>query len=107
MCAVVSAPHSAPEDAALMARIAVGDETAFRRFADRHVGRMLRLAQSILGSAAEPRIDCARRSIRPTWRSAKRRKAVSSPTAMRAISAASSGAECGALTTAHIRSGNA
>jgi len=36
-----------------MARIAAGDEAAFRVVADRHVGRMLRVAQKILGSAAD------------------------------------------------------
>jgi RNA polymerase sigma-70 factor (ECF subfamily) len=67
----VSAPLSAPEDAALMARIAAGDETAFRRFADRHVGRMLRLAQSILGSAAEAD-EVAQEALLRVWRHAAR-----------------------------------
>jgi RNA polymerase sigma-70 factor (ECF subfamily) len=41
------------EDAMLMQRVAAGDEAAFRRLAARHLGRMLRLAQKTLGSAAE------------------------------------------------------
>ncbi len=71
MCAVVSAPLSAPDDAALLARIAAGDATAFRRFADRHVGRMLRLAQSILGSAAEAD-EVAQDALLRVWQHAAR-----------------------------------
>jgi RNA polymerase sigma-70 factor (ECF subfamily) len=54
-----------------MARIAAGDETAFRRFADRHVGRMLRLAQSILGSAAEAD-EVAQDALWRVWQHAAR-----------------------------------
>jgi RNA polymerase sigma-70 factor (ECF subfamily) len=71
MCAVVSAPPAPPDDAALVARIAAGDETAFRHFADRHVGRMLRLAQSILGSAAEAD-EVAQDALLRVWRHAAR-----------------------------------
>ncbi len=71
MCALLSAPPSAPDDAALVARIAAGDETAFRHFADRHVGRMLRLAQSILGSAAEAD-EVAQDALLRVWRHAGR-----------------------------------
>jgi RNA polymerase sigma-70 factor (ECF subfamily) len=41
------------DDDALMKRVAKGDESAFRALADRHLGRMLRLAEKTLGSAAE------------------------------------------------------
>ncbi len=64
-------PMRAAEDAALMARIAAGDETAFRRFADCHVGRMLQLAQSILGSAAEAD-EVAQEALLRVWRHAAR-----------------------------------
>jgi RNA polymerase sigma-70 factor (ECF subfamily) len=67
----VNAPLSAPDDAALVARIAAGDETAFRHFADRHVGRMLRLSQSILGSAAEAD-EVAQDALLRVWRHAAR-----------------------------------
>jgi RNA polymerase sigma-70 factor (ECF subfamily) len=60
-----------PDDAVLMTRIAAGDETAFRQFADRHVGRMLRLAQSILGSAAEAD-DVVQEALMRVWRHAAR-----------------------------------
>ena len=46
-------------------------DKAFRRFADRHVGRMLRLAQSILGSAAEAD-EVAQEALRRVWRHAAR-----------------------------------
>jgi len=68
---VLSAFPSVPDDAALMARIAAGDETAFRQFADRHVGRMVRLAQSILGSAAEAD-EVAQEALLRVWRHAGR-----------------------------------
>lgn len=71
MRAELSATPVAAEDAALMARIAAGDETAFRQFADRHVGRMLRLAQSILGSAAEAD-EVAQDALLRVWRHAAR-----------------------------------
>lgn len=67
----MSAPLSAPDDAALMARIAAGDEAAFRLFADRHVGRMLRLAQSILGSAPDAD-EVAQEALWRVWRHAAR-----------------------------------
>lgn len=71
MRAVLNAAPATPEDAALMVRIAAGDETAFRHFADRHVGRMLRLAQSILGSAAEAD-EVAQEALLRVWRHAAR-----------------------------------
>jgi RNA polymerase sigma-70 factor (ECF subfamily) len=71
MRAGLSAALATAEDAALMARIAAGDEAAFRHFADRHVGRMLRLAQSILGSAAEAD-EVAQEALLRVWRHAAR-----------------------------------
>lgn len=71
MRAALSAMPAAAEDAALMARIAAGDEAAFRHFADRHVGRMLRLAQSILGSAAEAD-EVVQEALLRVWRHAAR-----------------------------------
>jgi RNA polymerase sigma-70 factor (ECF subfamily) len=71
MRAGLSASLATAEDTALMARIAAGDEAAFRHFADRHVGRMLRLAQSILGSAAEAD-EVAQEALLRVWRHAAR-----------------------------------
>ncbi len=71
MRAVLNAAPAEAEDAVLMARIAGGDEAAFRRFADRHVGRMLRLAQSVLGSAAEAD-EVAQEALLRIWRHAAR-----------------------------------
>jgi RNA polymerase sigma-70 factor (ECF subfamily) len=68
---VLSAALATAEDTALMERIAAGDEAAFRHFADRHVGRMLRLAQSILGSAAEAD-EVAQEALLRVWRHAAR-----------------------------------
>jgi RNA polymerase sigma-70 factor (ECF subfamily) len=45
----VSGPQEG--DDALMRRIAAGDEAAFRLLTGRHLGRLLRLAQQMLGSA--------------------------------------------------------
>jgi len=71
MCPVVSAPPAGLDDAALMTRVAAGDEVAFRHLADRHVGRMLRLAQSILGSAAEAD-EVSQDALLRVWRQASR-----------------------------------
>ena len=71
MGVALSAAPAALEDAALMARIVAGDEAAFRHFADRHVGRMLRLAQSILGSAAEAD-EVSQEALLRVWRHAAR-----------------------------------
>ncbi|MBW6400050.1 sigma-70 family RNA polymerase sigma factor [Roseomonas sp. HJA6] len=68
---MLNAVPAEPDDAMLMARIAGGDETAFRRFADRHVGRMLRLAQSVLGSAAEAD-EVTQEALLRIWRHAAR-----------------------------------
>lgn len=54
-----------------MTRIVAGDETAFRQFAERHVGRMLQLAQSILGSSAEAD-EVAQEALLRVWRHAAR-----------------------------------
>lgn len=69
MHAALSAAYAAEVDAALLVRIAAGDEAAFRHFADRHVGRILRLAQSILGSAAEAD-EVAQEALLRVWRHA-------------------------------------
>ena len=71
MHAALSAAYAAEVDAALLVRIAAGDEAAFRHFADRHVGRILRLAQSILGSAAEAD-EVVQEALLRVWRHAAR-----------------------------------
>jgi RNA polymerase sigma-70 factor (ECF subfamily) len=65
---------SEPEDAALMERVAAGDEQAFRMLADRHLGRMLRLARKMLGSAAEAD-DIAQEALLRIWMNARRWRA--------------------------------
>lgn len=54
-----------------MARVAAGDEAAFRRLADREIGRILRVAQSILGSRAEAD-EVAQEALLRIWRHAGR-----------------------------------
>lgn len=54
-----------------MARIAAGDAAAFRRLADREIGRILRVAQSILGQAAEAD-EVAQEALLRIWRHAGR-----------------------------------
>jgi RNA polymerase sigma-70 factor, ECF subfamily len=41
------------DDAMLMTRIVAGDQAAFHRFADRHVGRLLAVAQRIVGNQSD------------------------------------------------------
>jgi len=57
------------DDEALMKQIAQGDEAAFRILADRHVGRILRLAEKTLGSAAEAD-DVAQEALLRIWANA-------------------------------------
>ncbi len=45
--------HAAASDASLMARVVAGDQLAFRLLAGRHAGRIIAVAQRIVGSAAE------------------------------------------------------
>ncbi len=59
------------DDEALMRRIAGGDEQAFRLLADRHLGRMLRLAGKMLGSAADAD-DVAQEALLRVWSHAGR-----------------------------------
>jgi RNA polymerase sigma-70 factor (ECF subfamily) len=54
------------DDETLMKRIAKGDEAAFRALSDRHLGRMLRLAEKTLGSAAEAD-DIAQEALLRIW----------------------------------------
>lgn len=60
-----------PADEDLMAAVAGGDERAFRRLADRHLGRILRLARKTLGSAAEAD-DVAQEALLRIWTHAAR-----------------------------------
>ena len=60
-----AAPQEAG-DAELAARVAAGDEVAFQRLADRHVGRLLRLAQRMLGDADEAD-DVAQEALVRLW----------------------------------------
>lgn len=46
-------PAGEPDDEALVARVAARDEAAFRLLADRHLGRIVRLAQKMTGSTAD------------------------------------------------------
>lgn len=54
-----------------MKQIAKGDEAAFRALADRHLGRMLRLAEKTLGSAGEAD-DVAQEALLRIWTHAGR-----------------------------------
>jgi RNA polymerase sigma-70 factor (ECF subfamily) len=58
-------------DEALMARVARGDERAFRELARRHVPAMLGLARRILGNAAEAE-DVAQEAMLRVWTNAPR-----------------------------------
>jgi RNA polymerase sigma-70 factor (ECF subfamily) len=58
-------------DEALMARVARGDERAFRELARRHVPAMLGLARRILGNAAEAE-DVAQEAMLRVWTHAPR-----------------------------------
>jgi RNA polymerase sigma-70 factor (ECF subfamily) len=58
-------------DEALMARIARGDERAFRMLARRHLPAMLGLARRILGNAAEAE-DVAQEAMLRVWTQAPR-----------------------------------
>lgn len=53
LACVRQSEEEAPEDAALMGRIAGGDDTALRLLAERHTRRILRVAQKMLGSPAD------------------------------------------------------
>lgn len=59
------------EDEQLMLRVAEGDERAFRELADRHVDRVLRLAQRLLGGSAEAD-DVAQETLIRIWKHAAR-----------------------------------
>jgi RNA polymerase sigma-70 factor, ECF subfamily len=56
-------------DAALMRRVAAGDEAALRALAQLHGGRVVRLAQRLLGSAAEAD-EVAQETLLRLWRRA-------------------------------------
>ncbi|MGE5166656.1 MAG: sigma-70 family RNA polymerase sigma factor, partial [Sphingobacteriales bacterium] len=58
-------------DEALMARVARGDERAFRELARRHLPVMLGVARRILGSAAEAE-DVAQEAMLRVWTHAPR-----------------------------------
>ena len=62
--ASVSADEASDE--LLMQRIAAGDEAAFRSLSDRHLGRILRLARKMLGSAAEAE-DVGQETLLRIW----------------------------------------
>ncbi len=65
------APAMDDSDEALMARIARGDEPAFRVLARRHVPAAIRLARRILGNAAEAE-DVAQEAMLRVWTHAPR-----------------------------------
>lgn len=58
-------------DAALMARVARGEEAALREVAVLHGGRVLRMAQRLLGNEAEAD-EIAQETLLRVWRSAAR-----------------------------------
>jgi len=60
-----------PSDEALMARVAAQDEAAFRLLAQRHLGRIARLAEKICGSTADAD-EVAQETLIRIWRSADR-----------------------------------
>lgn len=65
------APAMDDSDEALMARIARGDEPAFRALARRHLPAMVALARRILGNAAEAE-DVAQEAMLRVWTHAPR-----------------------------------
>jgi RNA polymerase sigma-70 factor (ECF subfamily) len=60
-----------PHDVALMARIAVRDQQAFRQLAERYVERIIAVAQRILGNAAEAD-EVAQETLFRVWQHADR-----------------------------------
>jgi RNA polymerase sigma-70 factor (ECF subfamily) len=62
-----------PSDEALMARVAGGDEQAFRALARRHVPRAVALARRILGNGADAE-DVAQDAMLRVWTNAPRWK---------------------------------
>lgn len=58
-----------PGDEALMERVASGDEDAFRLLAERHLGRILRLARKVLGAGSEID-DVAQEALLRIWTNA-------------------------------------
>jgi RNA polymerase sigma-70 factor (ECF subfamily) len=61
----------APSDEALMARVALGDEAAYRLLSRRHVPAMLGLARRILGNATDAE-DVAQEAMLRVWTHAPR-----------------------------------
>jgi RNA polymerase sigma-70 factor (ECF subfamily) len=64
-------PPSEVDDEALVARVAARDEGAFRLLADRHLGRIVRLAQKMTGSAADAD-EIAQEALLRIWLNAER-----------------------------------
>lgn len=60
-----------PSDDLLMEQVVAGDDGAFRVLADRHLGRLLRLAQRLLGDAALAD-DVAQEALVRLWSQADR-----------------------------------
>jgi RNA polymerase sigma-70 factor (ECF subfamily) len=60
-----------PDDVALMARIVARDQTAFRHLAERYAGRIIAVAQRILGNAAEAD-EVAQETLFRVWQHADR-----------------------------------
>jgi len=67
--AVVSSSEDADQDLRLMAAIAGGDEDALRRLMERHLARVVAVAQRILGHE-EGADDVAQEAFTRVWRSA-------------------------------------
>lgn len=62
-----SRDEAVPEDGVLLARVAEGDETAFRVLTERHLRSVVGLARRMLGEAAEAE-DIAQETMLRLWR---------------------------------------
>ena len=63
--------RDSPDDVALMTRVVARDQAAFRQLAERHAGRIIAVAQRILGNAAEAD-EIAQETLFRLWQQADR-----------------------------------
>jgi RNA polymerase sigma-70 factor (ECF subfamily) len=63
--------RDSPDEVALMTRVVARDQAAFRQLAERHAGRIIAVAQRILGNAAEAD-EIAQEALFRLWQQADR-----------------------------------